>query len=180
MQVGFAAWRMVWVSLGAQGAECCGNLLVFSSYMHDVSFISALKGAFIYVSNGEMFICLFFFVFVFFGLLGEVAISQLSLLEWCHIFKRVAWLGLTFRTQGKINSQRGRCFGVVLLCYLNFHCPYQKWQKNTRIWFGDEFDSIWKGHMILERNLNMDQSKVTGIEFLVVHPFHSLWTRYEK
>lgn len=155
-----------------QETKCCGNLLVFSSYIHGVSFISVPKGSiYIYFKWWNVH-CLFFFVF--FGLLGEVTISQLSLLEWCHIFKRVAWMGHTYRTQGKINSQRGRCFGVVLLCYLNFHCPYQKWQKDTYIWFGDEFDYIWKGHMILKQNLNMDQSEVTGIEFLVVHPFYSL------
>ena len=54
----------------------------------------SLKEAFIYISNGEMFICLFLVSFFFggggWGLLGEVAISQLSLLEWCQIFKRAA------------------------------------------------------------------------------------------
>ena len=52
----------------------------------------SLKEAFIYISNGEMFICLFLVSFFLGGggLLGEVAISQLSLLEWCQIFKRAA------------------------------------------------------------------------------------------
>jgi len=35
---------IIWVSLKAQEAECCGNLLVFASYIHDVSFISVPKG----------------------------------------------------------------------------------------------------------------------------------------
>ena len=49
----------------------------------------SLKEAFIYFSNGEIFMSFSLFLLFLFGLLGEVAISQLSLLEWCHIFKRV-------------------------------------------------------------------------------------------